>query len=168
MKWEGRVHLLGAGSSEALAFCPRALFLQASTAGLEPKGLLKCCLFFRPINGGQDCPGVNFEYQLCNTEECQKHFEDFRAQQCQQRNSHFEYQNTKHHWLPYEHPDCEQTPSLFLLFGCFLELTLCLHQSLGLLIPIWYLENLVLIGVNPSGFPGVRLTVLSAEVRIVD
>uniref|UniRef100_H0W816 ADAM metallopeptidase with thrombospondin type 1 motif 3 n=1 Tax=Cavia porcellus TaxID=10141 RepID=H0W816_CAVPO len=58
-----------------------------------------------PINGGQDCPGVNFEYQLCNTEECQKHFEDFRAQQCQQRNSHFEFQNTKHHWLPHEHPD---------------------------------------------------------------
>ncbi|XP_023562555.1 A disintegrin and metalloproteinase with thrombospondin motifs 3 isoform X2 [Octodon degus] len=58
-----------------------------------------------PINGGQDCPGVNFEYQLCNMEECQKHFEDFRAQQCQQRNSHFEFQNTKHHWLPHEHPD---------------------------------------------------------------
>ncbi|POI32385.1 hypothetical protein CIB84_003862, partial [Bambusicola thoracicus] len=58
-----------------------------------------------PINGGEDCAGVNFEFQLCNTEECPKHFEDFRAQQCQQRNSHFEYQNSKHHWLPYEHPD---------------------------------------------------------------
>ncbi|KFZ62774.1 A disintegrin and metalloproteinase with thrombospondin motifs 3, partial [Podiceps cristatus] len=54
-----------------------------------------------PINGGEDCAGVNFEFQLCNTEECPKHFEDFRAQQCQQRNSHFEYQNSKHHWLPY-------------------------------------------------------------------
>lgn len=86
---------------------PPALCLQAPTAGSEPKGLFKCCLFFRPINGGQDCPGVNFEYQLCNTDECPKHFEDFRAQQCQQRNSHFEYQNTKHHWMPYEHPDCE-------------------------------------------------------------
>ncbi|XP_075606960.1 A disintegrin and metalloproteinase with thrombospondin motifs 3 isoform X4 [Balearica regulorum gibbericeps] len=58
-----------------------------------------------PINGGEDCAGVNFEFQLCNTEECPKHFEDFRAQQCQQRNSHFEYQGSKHHWLPYEHPD---------------------------------------------------------------
>ncbi|XP_044284884.1 A disintegrin and metalloproteinase with thrombospondin motifs 3 [Varanus komodoensis] len=58
-----------------------------------------------PLNGGQDCASVNFEYQLCNTEECPKHHEDFRAQQCQQRNSHFEYQNSKHHWLPYEHPD---------------------------------------------------------------
>ncbi|XP_006896891.1 PREDICTED: A disintegrin and metalloproteinase with thrombospondin motifs 3-like [Elephantulus edwardii] len=66
-----------------------------------------------PINGGQDCPGVNFEYQLCNTEECQKHFEDFRAQQCQQRNSHFEYQNTKHHWLPYEHPDAKKRCHLY-------------------------------------------------------
>nr|XP_045017115.1 A disintegrin and metalloproteinase with thrombospondin motifs 3 isoform X3 [Jaculus jaculus] len=66
-----------------------------------------------PINGGQDCPGVNFEYQLCNTEECQKHFEDFRAQQCQQRNSHFEYQNTKHHWLPHEHPDSKKRCHLY-------------------------------------------------------
>lgn len=78
---------------------------------------LKCCLFSRPINGGQDCPGVNFEYQLCNTEECQKHFEDFRAQQCQQRNSHFDYQNTKHHWLPHEHPDCECISFFCLLCG---------------------------------------------------
>lgn len=59
----------------------------------------------RPSNGGQDCPGVNYEYQLCNTDDCPKHFEDFRAQQCQLRNSHFEFQNAKHHWLPYEHPD---------------------------------------------------------------
>ncbi|XP_031198840.1 A disintegrin and metalloproteinase with thrombospondin motifs 3 isoform X1 [Mastomys coucha] len=66
-----------------------------------------------PINGGQDCPGVNFEYQLCNTEECQKHFEDFRAQQCQQRNSHFDYQNTKHHWLPHEHPDSKKRCHLY-------------------------------------------------------
>uniref|UniRef100_A0A667YB76 ADAM metallopeptidase with thrombospondin type 1 motif, 3 n=1 Tax=Myripristis murdjan TaxID=586833 RepID=A0A667YB76_9TELE len=58
-----------------------------------------------PSNGGQDCPGVNYEYQLCKTDDCPKHFEDFRAQQCQLRNSHFEFQNTKHHWLPYEHPD---------------------------------------------------------------
>uniref|UniRef100_A0A8D3DRE5 ADAM metallopeptidase with thrombospondin type 1 motif, 3 n=1 Tax=Scophthalmus maximus TaxID=52904 RepID=A0A8D3DRE5_SCOMX len=58
-----------------------------------------------PSNGGQDCPGVNYEYQLCNTDDCPKHFEDFRAQQCQLRNSHFEFQSARHHWLPYEHPD---------------------------------------------------------------
>ncbi|NXR16754.1 ATS3 metalloproteinase, partial [Cinclus mexicanus] len=54
-----------------------------------------------PINGGDDCTGVSFEFQLCSTEECPKHFEDFRAQQCQQRNSHFEFRGSRHHWLPY-------------------------------------------------------------------
>ncbi|XP_067294370.1 A disintegrin and metalloproteinase with thrombospondin motifs 3 isoform X2 [Pseudorasbora parva] len=66
-----------------------------------------------PSNGGQDCPGVNYEYQLCNIDDCPKHFEDFRAQQCQQRNSHFEYQNTKHHWLSYEHPDANKRCHLY-------------------------------------------------------
>ncbi|XP_051525659.1 A disintegrin and metalloproteinase with thrombospondin motifs 3-like [Myxocyprinus asiaticus] len=66
-----------------------------------------------PSNGGQDCPGVNYEYQLCNTDDCPKHFEDFRAQQCQLRNSHFEYQNAKHHWLPYEHPDAYKRCHLY-------------------------------------------------------
>ncbi|XP_048854752.1 A disintegrin and metalloproteinase with thrombospondin motifs 3 isoform X2 [Brienomyrus brachyistius] len=58
-----------------------------------------------PSNGGQDCPGVNFEYQLCNMDDCPKKSEDFRAQQCQKRNLYFKFQNSKHHWLPYEHPD---------------------------------------------------------------
>lgn len=66
-----------------------------------------------PSNGGQDCPGVNYEYQLCNTDDCPKHFEDFRAQQCQLRNSHFEFQNAKHHWLPYEHPDANKRCHLY-------------------------------------------------------
>ncbi|XP_051949325.1 A disintegrin and metalloproteinase with thrombospondin motifs 3 isoform X2 [Xyrauchen texanus] len=66
-----------------------------------------------PSNGGQDCPGVNYEYQLCNTDDCPKHFEDFRAQQCQLRNSHFEYQDAKHHWLPYEHPDAYKRCHLY-------------------------------------------------------
>uniref|UniRef100_A0A8C2GP73 ADAM metallopeptidase with thrombospondin type 1 motif, 3 n=1 Tax=Cyprinus carpio TaxID=7962 RepID=A0A8C2GP73_CYPCA len=66
-----------------------------------------------PSNGGQDCPGVNYEYQLCNIDDCPKHFEDFRAQQCQLRNSHFEYQNAKHHWLPYEHTDANKRCHLY-------------------------------------------------------
>ncbi|KAI1238724.1 hypothetical protein IHE44_0013465 [Lamprotornis superbus] len=52
--------------------------------------------------------GVRFRTRQCNnpiTEECPKQFEDFRAQQCQQRNSHFEFRGSRHHWLPYEHPD---------------------------------------------------------------
>ncbi|XP_044051884.1 A disintegrin and metalloproteinase with thrombospondin motifs 3 [Siniperca chuatsi] len=66
-----------------------------------------------PSNGGQDCPGINYEFQLCNTDDCPKHFEDFRAQQCQLRNSHFEFQNAKHHWLPYEHPDTNKRCHLY-------------------------------------------------------
>ncbi|KAM9743337.1 LOW QUALITY PROTEIN: A disintegrin and metalloproteinase with thrombospondin motifs 3 [Menidia menidia] len=66
-----------------------------------------------PSNGGQDCPGVNYEFQLCNADECPKHFEDFRAQQCQLRNSHFDFQNAKHHWLPYEHPDAGKRCHLY-------------------------------------------------------
>nr|XP_015195659.1 PREDICTED: A disintegrin and metalloproteinase with thrombospondin motifs 3 isoform X2 [Lepisosteus oculatus] len=66
-----------------------------------------------PSNGGLDCPGINYEHQLCNTDDCPKHFEDFRAQQCQQRNSHFEFQNAKHHWLPYEHPDSNKRCHLY-------------------------------------------------------
>uniref|UniRef100_A0A8C3AJE6 ADAM metallopeptidase with thrombospondin type 1 motif, 3 n=1 Tax=Cyclopterus lumpus TaxID=8103 RepID=A0A8C3AJE6_CYCLU len=66
-----------------------------------------------PSNGGQDCPGVNYEYQLCNTDDCPKHFEDFRAQQCQLRNAHFEFQGAKHHWLPYEHADANKRCHLY-------------------------------------------------------
>nr|XP_015815765.2 A disintegrin and metalloproteinase with thrombospondin motifs 3 [Nothobranchius furzeri] len=66
-----------------------------------------------PSNGGQDCPGVNYEYQLCNKNDCPKHFEDFRSQQCQQRNSHFEFQGVKHHWLPHEHPDANRRCHLY-------------------------------------------------------
>ncbi|KAG9485144.1 hypothetical protein GDO78_008312 [Eleutherodactylus coqui] len=61
-----------------------------------------------PAYGGRDCPGPTYEYQMCNTEECRGPFEDFRAQQCSQRNSYYMHQNTKHSWLPYEHHDDAQ------------------------------------------------------------
>ncbi|XP_034451911.1 A disintegrin and metalloproteinase with thrombospondin motifs 3 isoform X2 [Hippoglossus hippoglossus] len=73
----------------------------------------RLCTNPAPSNGGQDCPGVNYEYQLCNSDDCPKHFEDFRAQQCQLRNSHFEFQSAKHHWLPYEHPDANKRCHLY-------------------------------------------------------
>ncbi|KAM8885282.1 A disintegrin and metalloproteinase with thrombospondin motifs 3 isoform 2-T2 [Spinachia spinachia] len=66
-----------------------------------------------PSNGGQDCPGLNHELALCNAADCPKHYEDFRAQQCQLRNPHFEFQNAKHHWLPYEHPDASKRCHLY-------------------------------------------------------
>ncbi|XP_061119471.1 A disintegrin and metalloproteinase with thrombospondin motifs 3-like [Conger conger] len=67
----------------------------------------------KPSNGGQDCPGVNSEFQLCTLHECPKKSQDFRAQQCQQHNSHFEFQGSKHHWLPYEHPDSNKICHLY-------------------------------------------------------
>ncbi|XP_036384596.1 A disintegrin and metalloproteinase with thrombospondin motifs 3-like [Megalops cyprinoides] len=67
----------------------------------------------RPANGGQDCPGVNYEYQLCKTEECPNQAEDFRAQQCQQHDWSFEFQGSRHHWLPYEHPDSNKRCHLY-------------------------------------------------------
>ncbi|CAI5784843.1 disintegrin and metalloproteinase with thrombospondin motifs 3 [Podarcis lilfordi] len=83
------------------------------TCGTGVRFRTRLCNNPAPLNGGQDCAGVNFEYQLCNMEECPKHHEDFRAQQCQQRNSHFEYQSSKHHWLPYEHPDATKRCQLY-------------------------------------------------------
>lgn len=58
-----------------------------------------------PANGGRTCYGPSYEFQLCNTQECLKLFEDFREDQCKQWDPFFEYQNSKHHWLPYEHSD---------------------------------------------------------------
>ncbi|XP_039628767.1 A disintegrin and metalloproteinase with thrombospondin motifs 14 isoform X2 [Polypterus senegalus] len=57
-----------------------------------------------PAYGGRDCLGSAFEYHMCNTEDCSGPYEDFRAQQCSQKSSYY-HKNTKHTWLPYEHPD---------------------------------------------------------------
>ncbi|XP_046709045.1 A disintegrin and metalloproteinase with thrombospondin motifs 14 isoform X2 [Silurus meridionalis] len=56
-----------------------------------------------PAYGGRECPGSEFDYQLCNTEDCPGPYEDFRAQQCVQRSNKY-HNNIKHTWLPYEHP----------------------------------------------------------------
>ncbi|XP_055499104.1 A disintegrin and metalloproteinase with thrombospondin motifs 2-like [Leucoraja erinacea] len=61
-----------------------------------------------PSNGGRECSGSSYDYQLCNTEDCPEHFEDFRERQCRQWNGNFEYNSMKHEWLPYEHPDPTQ------------------------------------------------------------
>ncbi|XP_025029404.1 A disintegrin and metalloproteinase with thrombospondin motifs 14 isoform X2 [Python bivittatus] len=61
-----------------------------------------------PAYGGRQCPGAMYEYQVCNTEECQGSYEDFRAQQCSKRNSYYTHENSKHTWLPYEHPEDAQ------------------------------------------------------------
>ncbi|KAI5624871.1 A disintegrin and metalloproteinase with thrombospondin motifs 2-like, partial [Silurus asotus] len=61
----------------------------------------------RPANGGRTCPGSNYQFQVCNTHECEDPYRDYRADQCSFMDSKFEYHNMKHHWLPYEHPDRE-------------------------------------------------------------
>ncbi|KAG9346733.1 hypothetical protein JZ751_007047 [Albula glossodonta] len=58
-----------------------------------------------PANGGRTCYGPNYEFQLCNTEDCEDLYNDFREEQCRMWDPKFEYQNSKHHWLPYEHTD---------------------------------------------------------------
>lgn len=69
-----------------------------------------CC---SPANGGRTCYGNNYEFQLCNMEECAKALADFRDEQCKMWNPHFEHEGTKHHWLPYEHPEREWWADFF-------------------------------------------------------
>ncbi|TSL04394.1 A disintegrin and metalloproteinase with thrombospondin motifs 2 [Bagarius yarrelli] len=66
-----------------------------------------------PANGGRTCYGNNYEFQLCNTEECAKDLADFREEQCKMWDPHLEHQGTKHQWLPYEHPDPEERCNLY-------------------------------------------------------
>uniref|UniRef100_A0A8C5PY31 A disintegrin and metalloproteinase with thrombospondin motifs 2 n=1 Tax=Leptobrachium leishanense TaxID=445787 RepID=A0A8C5PY31_9ANUR len=66
-----------------------------------------------PANGGRSCSGSSYELQLCNTEECDNDFNDFREEQCRQWDPFFEYQNAKHRWLPYEHLDDKERCHLY-------------------------------------------------------
>ncbi|XP_047661660.1 A disintegrin and metalloproteinase with thrombospondin motifs 2 isoform X2 [Tachysurus fulvidraco] len=66
-----------------------------------------------PANGGRTCYGNNYEFQLCNNEECAKDLADFREEQCKMWDPHLEHQGTKHQWLPYEHPDPEERCNLY-------------------------------------------------------
>ncbi|XP_073734962.1 A disintegrin and metalloproteinase with thrombospondin motifs 14 isoform X1 [Callorhinus ursinus] len=61
-----------------------------------------------PAYGGRPCSGPEFQYQICNSEECPGPYEDFRAQQCAKRNSYYIHRNAKHSWLPYEPEDDAQ------------------------------------------------------------
>ncbi|XP_077103806.1 A disintegrin and metalloproteinase with thrombospondin motifs 2 isoform X2 [Siphateles boraxobius] len=66
-----------------------------------------------PANGGRSCAGPSFQFQMCNTHECKDLYHDYRAEQCSMMDNKFEYQNTWHHWLPYEHPDPKQRCKLY-------------------------------------------------------
>ncbi|XP_026540931.1 A disintegrin and metalloproteinase with thrombospondin motifs 2 [Notechis scutatus] len=75
------------------------------TCGTGVKFRTRQCDNPHPANGGRTCFGPSYEFQLCNNQDCPDDHEDFREEQCRQWDPVFEYQNTKHHWLPYEHTD---------------------------------------------------------------
>uniref|UniRef100_A0A8C9EWF6 ADAM metallopeptidase with thrombospondin type 1 motif 2 n=1 Tax=Pavo cristatus TaxID=9049 RepID=A0A8C9EWF6_PAVCR len=83
------------------------------TCGTGVKYRTRQCDNPHPANGGRTCIGPSYEFQLCNTQDCPKDFEDFREEQCRQWDPYFEYQNTKHHWLPYEHVDAKERCHLY-------------------------------------------------------
>uniref|UniRef100_A0A672RKR2 A disintegrin and metalloproteinase with thrombospondin motifs 2-like n=1 Tax=Sinocyclocheilus grahami TaxID=75366 RepID=A0A672RKR2_SINGR len=66
-----------------------------------------------PANGGRSCAGPSYQFQMCNMHECEDLYHDYRAEQCSMMDNKFEYQNTWHHWLPYEHSDPKQRCKLF-------------------------------------------------------
>ncbi|XP_068181171.1 A disintegrin and metalloproteinase with thrombospondin motifs 2-like [Antennarius striatus] len=59
----------------------------------------------RPANGGRTCIGTTYQFQMCNTNECEDIYSDTREEQCHAWDPRFELHSNKHHWLPYEHPD---------------------------------------------------------------
>ncbi|XP_075065848.1 A disintegrin and metalloproteinase with thrombospondin motifs 2-like isoform X1 [Mixophyes fleayi] len=83
------------------------------TCGTGVRYKTRSCDNPHPANGGRSCVGPSYELQLCNTEDCDKDFEDFREDQCRQWDPFFEYQNAKHHWIPYEHPDEKERCHLY-------------------------------------------------------
>ncbi|KAG5844207.1 hypothetical protein ANANG_G00159780 [Anguilla anguilla] len=66
-----------------------------------------------PANGGRSCLGPNSQFQICNTEQCDRLFADLREEQCQMLEPFFEFQNAKHHWLPFEHEDPKENCQLY-------------------------------------------------------
>uniref|UniRef100_A0A672QY83 A disintegrin and metalloproteinase with thrombospondin motifs 2-like n=1 Tax=Sinocyclocheilus grahami TaxID=75366 RepID=A0A672QY83_SINGR len=77
----------------------------------------------RPANGGRICSGPSYQFQICNTHECEDPYHDYRAEQCSMMDNKFEYQNTWHHWLPYEHPDQMYSVGLDLICVGLLSLS---------------------------------------------
>ncbi|XP_054647448.1 A disintegrin and metalloproteinase with thrombospondin motifs 2-like isoform X2 [Dunckerocampus dactyliophorus] len=61
----------------------------------------------RPANGGRTCVGATYQFQMCNTNECEDIYSDTREEQCHAWDPRFEQPSNKH-WLPYEHPDANK------------------------------------------------------------
>ncbi|KAF6716168.1 A disintegrin and metalloproteinase with thrombospondin motifs 2 [Oryzias melastigma] len=62
----------------------------------------------RPANGGRTCVGATFQFQMCNTEECEDIYSDIREEQCQAWDH-----SDKHNWLPYEHKESNKRCQLY-------------------------------------------------------
>ncbi|XP_077588635.1 A disintegrin and metalloproteinase with thrombospondin motifs 2-like isoform X2 [Stigmatopora nigra] len=61
----------------------------------------------RPANGGRSCVGATYQFQMCNSAQCQDIYSDTREEQCHAWDPRFEQPSNKH-WLPYEHPDANK------------------------------------------------------------
>ncbi|KAM9312528.1 A disintegrin and metalloproteinase with thrombospondin motifs 2-like [Gastrophryne carolinensis] len=83
------------------------------TCGAGVRYRTRSCDNPHPANGGRSCVGPSYELEMCNMEDCETDFEDFREEQCKQWDPYFEYQNAKHHWVPYEHPDEKERCHLY-------------------------------------------------------
>ncbi|KAM4622025.1 A disintegrin and metalloproteinase with thrombospondin motifs 2-like [Polymixia lowei] len=55
-----------------------------------------------PANEGRPCVGATYQFQMCNTNECEDIYSDLREEQCRVWSQEF---LDKYHWLPYEHPE---------------------------------------------------------------
>ncbi|XP_046898993.1 LOW QUALITY PROTEIN: A disintegrin and metalloproteinase with thrombospondin motifs 2-like [Hypomesus transpacificus] len=66
-----------------------------------------------PSNGGRTCFGNSYEFEMCNMEECTRALADFREEQCRMWDPYFLHEESKHHWLPYEHPDHDERCQLY-------------------------------------------------------
>ncbi|XP_061134978.1 A disintegrin and metalloproteinase with thrombospondin motifs 2-like isoform X1 [Syngnathus typhle] len=61
----------------------------------------------RPANGGLGCMGAEYQFQMCNTNECEDIYSDRREEQCHAWDPRLEQPSNKQ-WLPYEHPDANK------------------------------------------------------------
>ncbi|XP_077388174.1 A disintegrin and metalloproteinase with thrombospondin motifs 2-like isoform X1 [Festucalex cinctus] len=61
----------------------------------------------RPANRGRTCVGATYQFQMCNTNECEDIYSDTRAEQCHAWDPRFEQPSNKQ-WLPYEHPEANK------------------------------------------------------------
>ncbi|XP_072251937.1 A disintegrin and metalloproteinase with thrombospondin motifs 2-like [Leuresthes tenuis] len=62
----------------------------------------------RPDKGGLPCIGATYQFQMCNTNECEDIYSDPREEQC-----HAFDHSKKHHWLAYEHTDPKKRCHLY-------------------------------------------------------